>query len=69
MEREFYAYLTSPNNAFVYVRGVSLLFDEYSINVQYNFSGVQDEHTQFVVTIIVDGLNEFLQDLCIARTK
>lgn len=66
---EFYAHITSPNNVFIYVPGASVLFDEYSINSQYDLSDVQDEHTQFTATITADCLNQVLQDLCVTGSK
>ncbi|KAH1082619.1 hypothetical protein J1N35_022380 [Gossypium stocksii] len=67
--RDFYAHLTSPNNAFIYVWGASVLFDEYSINAQYGLFDVHDEHTQFSARITMDDLNQVLQDLCVVGTK
>ncbi|KAK5771473.1 hypothetical protein PVK06_047677 [Gossypium arboreum] len=66
---EFYAYLTSPDNAFIYVRGVSMMFDEDSINAQYGLSDDPDEHTQFVKTMTTEGLHQVLIDLCVEGTK
>ncbi|KAK5811459.1 hypothetical protein PVK06_026794 [Gossypium arboreum] len=67
--KEFYAHLTSPENVFIYVHGASLLFDEYSINPQYSLPKCPNEHSQFVETITAEGLNEFLEDLCMEGTK
>ncbi|XP_016704202.1 uncharacterized protein [Gossypium hirsutum] len=36
--KEFYAHITSFDNAFIYMRGASVLFDEDSINAQYGLS-------------------------------
>ncbi|KAH1091177.1 hypothetical protein J1N35_018434 [Gossypium stocksii] len=52
--KEFYAHLTYLGNAFIYVCGASVLFDEYSINAQYGLREVLDEHSQFVKTITVE---------------
>ncbi|KAA3480410.1 nucleolar protein 58-like [Gossypium australe] len=66
--KEFYAHLTSPDNAFIYVRDASILFDEYSINAQYGLPEGPDEQSQIDKTIIV-GLNQVLEDLCMKVTK
>ncbi|KAH1082428.1 hypothetical protein J1N35_022189 [Gossypium stocksii] len=57
------------DNAFFYVRGVSVLFDEYSINAQYGLLESPDEHSKFVKTITIEGLNQVLVDLCVEGTK
>ncbi|KAK5803238.1 hypothetical protein PVK06_030881 [Gossypium arboreum] len=67
--KEFYAHLTSSGNAFIYVRSASVLFDEYSINVQYGLSEVPDEHPQLVKTVTVEGINQVLQDLGVEGTN
>ncbi|KAH1129870.1 hypothetical protein J1N35_001248 [Gossypium stocksii] len=67
--KEFYAHLTTPNNAFVYARGAMVLFDEYSINAKYGLPEGLDEHFQFVMTITVEELNQVLEDLCVEGTK
>ncbi|KAH1097307.1 hypothetical protein J1N35_014228 [Gossypium stocksii] len=55
--RELYAHLTSLNNAFIYVRGTSILFDPYCINALYALPDKQDEHTQFAA-IVTTTANE-----------
>ncbi|KAH1114094.1 hypothetical protein J1N35_007472 [Gossypium stocksii] len=62
---EFYAHLTSPKNAFIYVPSVSVLFNEDSINVQYGLPEDPDEHSQFIKTITTEGLNQVLTGLCV----
>ncbi|KAH1097696.1 hypothetical protein J1N35_014617, partial [Gossypium stocksii] len=51
--KEFYAHITSPDNAFIYVRGASILFDEESINAQYGLSLSKgpNEHADYVKTM------------------
>ncbi|KAH1082784.1 hypothetical protein J1N35_022545 [Gossypium stocksii] len=61
--KEFYAHLTSPDNVVIYIRGVSVLFNEYSINTQYGLHKGLDEHSQFVKTITTEELNQVLEDL------
>ncbi|KAH1107542.1 hypothetical protein J1N35_011310 [Gossypium stocksii] len=67
--KEFYAHLTSPNNAFIYVHSALVLFDEYSINTQNSLPEGPDEHSQFVKTITTKGLNQVLEDLFMEGTK
>ncbi|KAH1097168.1 hypothetical protein J1N35_014089 [Gossypium stocksii] len=67
--REFYAHLTPLNNAFIYVRGVSVLFDEYTINARCGLHDGQDDHSQFAIIITVGGLNQVLKDICVEGTK
>ncbi|KAH1039232.1 hypothetical protein J1N35_040975 [Gossypium stocksii] len=61
--KEFYVYLTSPKNAFIYVHGVSVLFDADLTNVQYGLPEGSDEHSQFVKTMMIEVLNQVLTDL------
>ncbi|XP_016681318.1 uncharacterized protein [Gossypium hirsutum] len=63
--KEFYAHLTSPENAFIYVHGVLVLFDEDSINEQYGLPEGIDEHSEFVKAMTIEGLNPVLTDLCV----
>ncbi|KAK5840169.1 hypothetical protein PVK06_009052 [Gossypium arboreum] len=57
---EFYAHIASPKNAFIYIREVSVLFDEDNINAQYGLSDVQDMHSQLATTITPKGLTQVL---------
>lgn len=63
MVREFYPHLTTPKNAFVYVRGKSMLFDKEVINSHYCLKNTIDEHTPFIEAIDEEGLKKVLQDL------
>ncbi|KAK5825665.1 hypothetical protein PVK06_020523 [Gossypium arboreum] len=63
--REFYAHITSSNNPFIYVRGISFPFDEDRTNAQFGLTDVQDKHTPFVENINAKGLNQVLKDLCV----
>lgn len=65
---EFYAHITLPDNSFIYVRGVSTLFDEDCISAKFWLSVVQDEHSGFAATITLDGLNQVLKDLFVEGT-
>ncbi|KAH1082572.1 hypothetical protein J1N35_022333 [Gossypium stocksii] len=69
MVREFYTHLTSPNNAFIYVRVVPVQFDKDFINSHYNLPERPDEHSEFIAKITTKGLQQVLQDLCIEGTK
>ncbi|KAH1056254.1 hypothetical protein J1N35_034319, partial [Gossypium stocksii] len=60
--KEFYAYLTSPDNAFIYVHDVLMLFDGNSINAKYGLSDSLNEHTQFVMFMTIEGLQQVLTD-------
>ncbi|KAH1055746.1 hypothetical protein J1N35_033811 [Gossypium stocksii] len=62
--KEFYAHLASLDNAFIYVHSALVLFDEYSINTQYDLLESLNEHFQLVNTITTKGLNQVLEDLC-----
>lgn len=66
--QEFYAHLTYPNNAFIYVKGTLILLDEDLINTHYGLHNVPNEHSHFPVTISAEGLN-LLKYLCIDDTK
>lgn len=68
MVREFYSHLT-PDNPFVYVKGISILFDSFSINSFYGFHDIVEEHTAFVKAMTNEGLNEVLKDLCVDGAK
>ncbi|KAL1152096.1 hypothetical protein V6Z11_A09G084900 [Gossypium hirsutum] len=50
-------------------KSASVLFDEYSINVQYGLSEVPDEHPQLVKIVTVEGINQVLQDLGVEGTN
>ncbi|KAL1182299.1 hypothetical protein V6Z11_A02G107500 [Gossypium hirsutum] len=67
--KEFYAHLTSLDNAVIYVHGASVLFNEYSINAYYGLPEGHDECSQFFKTITVEGLNQVFEDLCLKGTK
>lgn len=69
MVKEFYAHLSSFENAFIYVRGTLLLFDVDSINVQYRFFDGLDEHIDFVKSITVEKLNHVLTNACVVGKK
>ncbi|KAL1120219.1 hypothetical protein V6Z11_D01G152500 [Gossypium hirsutum] len=57
------------DSPFIDVRGTSVPFDKYHINVQFGLVGIQDEHTTFVESITAEGLTQVLEDLCIEGTR
>lgn len=61
--------LPTPENAFVYVRGKSMLLDENVINNHYYLKNTIDEHTLFLEAIGETGLKKVLQDLCVPGTQ
>ncbi|KAL1102262.1 hypothetical protein V6Z11_D05G351500 [Gossypium hirsutum] len=67
--KEFYAQITSPDNAFIYVRGASVLFDKDSINAQDGLSKCPDEHAYFVKTMSLEHLAQVLIDVCVEGTQ
>ncbi|KAH1056733.1 hypothetical protein J1N35_034798 [Gossypium stocksii] len=67
--KEFYAHLTSIENAFIYVRGASVLFDVKSINAQYGLFDGPDEHTDLLKTMTIEELNHVLTDVYVEGTK
>ncbi|KAL1078616.1 hypothetical protein V6Z11_D10G170500 [Gossypium hirsutum] len=58
--KEFYAYITSLDNAFVYVHGASVPFDKDSINAQYGLFEGPDEHADFVKTMSRECLTQLI---------
>ncbi|KAK5836150.1 hypothetical protein PVK06_011906 [Gossypium arboreum] len=63
--KEFYAHITSPNNAFIYVHDASILFDADSINAQYGLSEGPYEHVDFVKTMSPERLAQVFTDVCV----
>ncbi|KAH1073320.1 hypothetical protein J1N35_025648 [Gossypium stocksii] len=67
--KEFYAHITSLNNAFIYVCCALVLFDKDSINAQYGLSKGPDEHADFVKAMSPECLVQVLVDVCIEGTQ
>ncbi|KAL1081351.1 hypothetical protein V6Z11_D09G058600 [Gossypium hirsutum] len=67
--REFYAHVKSVDSSFIYVRGTSIPFDEDHINAQFDLKKIQDEYTEFVDNITIEGLTQVLKDLCVKGTQ
>ncbi|KAK5792906.1 hypothetical protein PVK06_034036 [Gossypium arboreum] len=44
-------------------------FDEDHINAQFRITNVQDEHTPFTDIVIINGLNQVVNDLCVKLGK
>ncbi|KAK5819673.1 hypothetical protein PVK06_024692 [Gossypium arboreum] len=64
--KKLYAHVTSLENAFIYVRGASVLLDKDSINAQ--FEGL-DEHTDFVKAMSSECLAQVLTDVCVEEDE
>lgn len=65
--REFYSHITI-DIPFVYVWGISILFDVDKINDYFGLYNVKDEHAKFAKGISEEGLDKVLQDLCVPGT-
>ncbi|KAK5812582.1 hypothetical protein PVK06_028017 [Gossypium arboreum] len=63
--KDFYAHITSLDNAFIYVSGTSVLFDEDLINAQYGLSEGPNKHADFVKTVSPERLAQVLTDVCV----
>lgn len=57
--REFYSHLTI-DSSFVYVKGILILFHEYTIKSFYDFDNVVDECDALINALSNDRLNEVL---------
>ncbi|KAK5811542.1 hypothetical protein PVK06_026883 [Gossypium arboreum] len=62
----FYVHITYPDNAFIYVCGASVLFDEDPINAQYGLSEGPGKHVDFMKTMSLECLTQVLTVVCIA---